>query len=106
MYDETCAIQNDLTRRKLQEIWERYPTRYDNKSNQPPAGENEDVIDLSKLPKYFYVNKLTGSSQWSIPYYANSFSAVDVEATAFEKCIFNRDIIEKWYDMLSPIILS
>ena len=94
MYEEACVIQNDMTHRKLQHLWEMYPTKYAPSKLLP--GETEEDIDISKLPKYFYVNTKTGNSQWSIPYYTTSFPTIDIEATAFEKCIMNRDIIEKW----------
>ena len=97
MYNEACIIQNASTRSKLEDLWVRYPTRYvNNKGMQPPGAEGDDDVDVSKLPKCFYVNTMTGSSQWTVPYYANSFPAVDVEATSFEKCIMNRDILERW----------
>jgi hypothetical protein len=99
MYTEACEAQSAAGRVRLQELWERHPTRWENKGMQPGAGAGaeEEKIDLSKLPEFFYVNTLTGSSQWAIPYYANSFPAVDVEASAFEKCVMDRDIVEKWY---------
>lgn len=90
MYDEACAIQNEMTLFKLQSIWQRFPTNYRNGSDE------EKALDLSKFPPHYYVNKITGASQWSIPYYKNSFPAVDIEVSAFEQCILKRDLVEKW----------
>lgn len=91
MYNEACIIQNDMSIAKLEQIWERHPTRY------PDISASDATVDDSKLPRHFYVNKITATSQWAIPYFTNSFPAVDIEQASFERCIMNRDILEKRY---------
>ena len=94
MYDEACEIQDEMCKNKLSEIWKRFPTDYRAAAKR---SDDDDDIDTSNLPTHFYLNTTTGSSQWSTPYYANSYPSVDIEVMAFEKCVMNRDIIEKWY---------
>lgn len=101
MYDEACKIQDELCKSKLNEIWKKFPTDY----RAAAKRSDEDEIDTSNLPKHFYLNTTTGTPQWSTPYYANSYPSVDIEISAFERCVMSRDILEKWYVIARLLLL-
>jgi hypothetical protein len=63
-------------------------------AEQPPIPEG---ADLKKLPSHFWVNRISGNSQWTIPYYSNSFQCVDIDIQSFQQVLLLRDIIETWY---------
>ena len=108
IYAHALTLQRDNQMNHLRKIWVKCPTVYPKQldipaddadtgvpSEQPPIPEG--AAELKKLPSHFWVNRISGNSQWTTPYYANSYQCVDIDIQSFHQVLLLRDSIENWY---------
>ena len=109
IYADAIKIQNDTVHHTLSQIWIKCPNVYSKYSDEATSIELDfdengqrkrpaipEGEELKNLPSHFYVNRVSGKSQWATPYYSNSYQGVDVDLPSFQKAILQRDIIPKW----------
>lgn len=106
IYAHALTLQRDNQMHHLRKIWVKCPTVYPKQldiaaedadtgvpsEQQPPIPEG--AAELKKLPSHFWVNRISGNSQWTTPYYANSYQCVDIDIQSFQQVLLLRDSIE------------